>query len=276
MTPRRSQRHPDHQAVKPITAPSAPTTTPTSSPSVAANTNSAWTICAAMTHNMLRAAATLSDGKPATARGAPCAAGSSTCPPGSRARRRELHLPEHWPWARDWLRIRCGVFGDALGRRSWSEPHPPAATARPENPRGKAGQPSGTARPHVLSLRQRTPNAHRPAGPRIEDKASRIRRSSGRLNQRAAIRASHRSRPPPMMSTASVPQDQSMADIVLCLAAGSDAEEEQEPGDDQAGLDEQDEQPVAGAVEGVLADPRAEQGGRGEGQAVEQDLTGSS
>ena len=29
-------------------------------------------------------------------------------------RRRVLHLPEHWPWARDWLKVWRGVFGEGL------------------------------------------------------------------------------------------------------------------------------------------------------------------
>ena len=35
-------------------------------------------------------------------------------------RRRVLHLPEHWPWAENWLKVWRGVFGQGLA--------PPATT----------------------------------------------------------------------------------------------------------------------------------------------------
>ncbi len=45
--------------------------------------NSAWAICAAITHNLLRAAGTLACPRHAVARPPPCAANSSPSPPGS-------------------------------------------------------------------------------------------------------------------------------------------------------------------------------------------------
>lgn len=84
--------------------------------------NHAWAICAAMTHNLLRAAATLTAGRLAVARGATLRRRIVSVPAriARPQRRRVLHLPEHWPWAGDWLKIWHGVFGHGLA--------PPATT----------------------------------------------------------------------------------------------------------------------------------------------------
>ena len=75
--------------------------------------NHAWAICAAMTHNLLRAAATLADSTLAVARGATLRRRIVNVPAriARPQRRRVLHLPEHWPWATQWLTIWRGVFG---------------------------------------------------------------------------------------------------------------------------------------------------------------------
>jgi hypothetical protein len=79
--------------------------------------NSAWAICAAMTHNLLRAADSLDGDRPAAARGATLrrqiinVPARIACP----QRRRVLHLPAHWPWASRWLAIWNGVFATATG-----------------------------------------------------------------------------------------------------------------------------------------------------------------
>jgi len=79
--------------------------------------NSAWALCAAIAHNLLRAAATLAGPAHAVARGATLRrkivniAARLTRP----QRRPVLHLPTHWPWADAWL---------ALWRNT-IEPHPP-------------------------------------------------------------------------------------------------------------------------------------------------------
>ena len=85
-------------------------------PSGRFSANSAWAICAAMTHNLLRAAATLSDGKLAVARGATLRRQLINVPAriARPQRRRVLHLPEHWPWAENWLKVWRGVFGEGL------------------------------------------------------------------------------------------------------------------------------------------------------------------
>jgi len=86
-------------------------------PSNLFSANSAWVICAAMTHNLLRAAATLSDNRLATARGATLRRQIVNVPAriARPQRRRVLHLPEHWPWADSWLAIWRAVFGAGLG-----------------------------------------------------------------------------------------------------------------------------------------------------------------
>jgi len=66
--------------------------------------NSAWAICAAICHNLLRAAGTVIGGAHAVARGATLRRQIVTVPArlARPARRRVLHLPAHWPWADQW------------------------------------------------------------------------------------------------------------------------------------------------------------------------------
>jgi hypothetical protein len=66
--------------------------------------NSAWAICAAITHNLLRAAGTLTSDTHAAARGSTLRRQIVTVPArlARPQRRRVLHLPAHWPWARPW------------------------------------------------------------------------------------------------------------------------------------------------------------------------------
>jgi hypothetical protein len=66
--------------------------------------NAAWAICAAITHNLLRAAGTLAGGGHAVARGATLRRQIVNLPGRlARPQRRPwLHLPEHWPWTRGW------------------------------------------------------------------------------------------------------------------------------------------------------------------------------
>jgi hypothetical protein len=75
--------------------------------------NSAWAICAAITHNLLRAAGTLSSAKHAVARGATLRR-HIVAVPARLARpqhRRVLHLPAHWPWATPWTSLWNAVLG---------------------------------------------------------------------------------------------------------------------------------------------------------------------
>ena len=66
--------------------------------------NAAWTICAAIMHNLLRAAGTLTGTRYAVARGATLRRQLIAVPARlARPQRRPvLHLPQHWPWAQAW------------------------------------------------------------------------------------------------------------------------------------------------------------------------------
>jgi hypothetical protein len=74
--------------------------------------NSAWAICAAMTHNLLRAAGTLASGRHAIARGATLRRQVVNIPAriARPQRRRILHLPAHWPWAAAWSTLWHAAF----------------------------------------------------------------------------------------------------------------------------------------------------------------------
>jgi hypothetical protein len=82
-------------------------------PSGRFSANSAWATCAAITHNLLRAAGTLSSTKHAVARGATLRRHLVTVPArlARPQRRRVLHLPAHWPWATPWMTLWDAVLG---------------------------------------------------------------------------------------------------------------------------------------------------------------------
>jgi len=73
--------------------------------------NAAWAICAAITHNLLRAAGTLAGDRHAVARGATLRRHLVAVPARlARPQRRPvLHLPAHWPWAEPWQRLWTSV-----------------------------------------------------------------------------------------------------------------------------------------------------------------------
>jgi hypothetical protein len=75
--------------------------------------NAAWAICAAITHNLLRAAGTLTSDRHAVARGATLRRQLVTVPARlARPQRRPiLHLPRHWPWKTQWTALWHAVFG---------------------------------------------------------------------------------------------------------------------------------------------------------------------
>ncbi len=79
--------------------------------------NSAWAICAGMTHNLLRAAGTLSSPKHAVARGATLRRHIVAVPArlAQPQRRPILHLPAHWPWALHWTELWHKVFVPKTG-----------------------------------------------------------------------------------------------------------------------------------------------------------------
>jgi hypothetical protein len=76
-------------------------------PSGRFNANAAWSICAAITHNLLRAAGTLTGGRYTVARGATMRHHLIAVPArlARPQRRPTLHLPAHWPWAEAWTTL---------------------------------------------------------------------------------------------------------------------------------------------------------------------------
>jgi hypothetical protein len=77
--------------------------------------NSAWILCAAIAHNLLRAAGVLAGGAHAVARGATLRRRIVTIPARlARPQRRPvLHLPIHWPWAKAWTTLWRNTIGDS-------------------------------------------------------------------------------------------------------------------------------------------------------------------
>jgi hypothetical protein len=76
--------------------------------------NSAWILCAAIAHNLLRAAGVLAGGSQTVARGATLRRKIVNIPARlARPQRRPvLHLPSHWPWAYAWLRLWHNTIGE--------------------------------------------------------------------------------------------------------------------------------------------------------------------
>jgi hypothetical protein len=83
--------------------------------------NSAWILCAAIAHNLLRTAATLAGTRHAVARGATLRRKIVNIPARlARPQRKPiLHLPSHWPWAEAWL----ALWRNTIGK------HPPPLAA---------------------------------------------------------------------------------------------------------------------------------------------------
>jgi len=75
--------------------------------------NSAWILCAAITHNLLRASGVLAGGAHAVARGATLRRKIVNVPARlvRPQRRPVLHLPRHWPWSHHWLALWRNTVG---------------------------------------------------------------------------------------------------------------------------------------------------------------------
>jgi hypothetical protein len=75
--------------------------------------NSAWVLCAAIAHNLLRAAGVLAGGAYAVARGATLRRKIVTIPARLARPQRHpiLHLPSHWPWTDHWLTLWRNTIG---------------------------------------------------------------------------------------------------------------------------------------------------------------------
>jgi hypothetical protein len=75
--------------------------------------NSAWILCAAIAHNLLRAAGALAGARHARARGSTLRRTIINVPARlvRPQRRPVLHLPRHWPWHRPWLQLWSNTIG---------------------------------------------------------------------------------------------------------------------------------------------------------------------
>lgn len=75
--------------------------------------NSAWILCAAIAHNLLRATVVLAGATNAVARGATLRRRIINIPARlARPQRRPvLHLPTHWPWTDHWLTLWRNTIG---------------------------------------------------------------------------------------------------------------------------------------------------------------------
>jgi Transposase DDE domain group 1 len=86
--------------------------------------NSAWVLCAAIAHNLLRAVGVLAGAANAVARGSTLRRRIVNIPARlARPQRRPvLHLPSHWPWAQAWSTL----WHNTIGAQ-----HPPPLTTTP-------------------------------------------------------------------------------------------------------------------------------------------------
>jgi hypothetical protein len=75
--------------------------------------NSAWILCAAIAHNLLRAAGVLAGDQHTRARGSTLRRTIINIPARlARPQRRPiLHLPTHWPWSKHWLALWRNTIG---------------------------------------------------------------------------------------------------------------------------------------------------------------------
>ena len=75
--------------------------------------NSAWVLCTAIAHNLLRAAGVLAGDRHTRARGSTLRRTIINIPARlTRPQRRPiLHLPSHWPWSTPWLRLWHNTIG---------------------------------------------------------------------------------------------------------------------------------------------------------------------
>jgi Transposase DDE domain group 1 len=82
-------------------------------PSGCFGANAAWVLCAAIAHNLLRAAGVLAGAANAVARGMTLRRRIVNIPArlARPQRRAVLHLPSHWPWAQAWTTLWRNIIG---------------------------------------------------------------------------------------------------------------------------------------------------------------------
>ena len=116
--------------------------------------NSAWVLCAAIAHNLLRAAGMLAGGSTPSRAGPPCAASSSTSPPGWPALNADpsCTCPATGPGPMHGLH--CGTTPSATQPTTRLTRPPPTGPTR--NTKGKAGQ---TSRPDTPTLTEQIKNS---------------------------------------------------------------------------------------------------------------------
>ena len=93
-------------------------------------------ICAAICHNLLRAAGTQASANHAVARGATLRRRIVNVPARlARPQRRcVLHLPAHWPWADHWIELWHNVFPN----RAWTASRRMTADCSPRSATGES------------------------------------------------------------------------------------------------------------------------------------------
>ena len=110
--------------------------------------NSAWVLCAAIAHNLLRAAGVLAGDHHTRARGSTLRRQIVNIPARlARPQRRPiLHLPTHWPWSKHWLTL----WHNTIGLQPTTDPRQPDHPAeRPDrSTQEKLGRPAATPCPH--------------------------------------------------------------------------------------------------------------------------------
>ena len=86
--------------------------------------NSAWIVCAAIAHNLLRAAGVLADDQHTRAGGSTLRRRIVNVPArlARPARTPVLHLPSRWPWAPAWQRLWTQTIGHGPPAAAWHHP----------------------------------------------------------------------------------------------------------------------------------------------------------
>jgi hypothetical protein len=82
-------------------------------PSSRFGANSAWVLCAAIAHSLLRTTGAIAGTRHAVSRGATLRRKIYNIPArlARPQRRLVLHLPSHWPWAQEWLALWRNTIG---------------------------------------------------------------------------------------------------------------------------------------------------------------------
>ena len=115
--------------------------------------NSAWILCAAIAHHLLRAAGVLAGDQHTRARGSTLRRRIVTVAARlARPQRRPiLHLPTHWPWSKQWLALWRNTIGYSPTTIRASLIHPPKGPTGTQQ--AKLGRPAATTCPQPRQSR---------------------------------------------------------------------------------------------------------------------------